>query len=226
FLFLLYVVNILDRVNVSFARLGMLTDLDMGEEVYALGSGLFYIGYLLFEVPSNLILSRTGARRWIARIMISWGLVTSAMMLVQGPWGFYLLRILLGFAEAGFFPGIILYLTYWFPARGRGGMVALFMAASPVTGIVGNPISAEIMGRMDGVAGLHGWQWLFLLEGVPAVLLGVVVLFYLTDRPQVAGWLTPDERDWLSEQVGRPDQHHVQRPVWSLLPLLTDGRVW
>jgi ACS family tartrate transporter-like MFS transporter len=226
FLFLLYVVNILDRVNVSFARLGMLSDLGMGEGVYALGSGLFYIGYLLFEVPSNLILSRTGARRWIARIMISWGLVTSAMMLVQGLWSFYLLRILLGFAEAGFFPGIILYLTYWFPARERAGMVALFMAASPLTGIVGNPISGAIMERMDGLAGLHGWQWLFLLEGLPAMLLGVVVLFYLTDRPQEAGWLTPDERAWLSEQVGRPDERHVHRPVWSLLPLLTDGRVW
>src|SRR5207248_3014058 len=132
-----YVVNILDRVNVSFARLQMLDDLDMGDDVYAFGFGLFYVGYLLFEVPSNLILNRTGARRWMARIMISWGLITCAMMFIQGPWGFYLLRVLLGFAEAGFFPGIILYLTYWFPARERARMVALFMAASPVTGILG-----------------------------------------------------------------------------------------
>ncbi len=157
--------------------------------------------------------------------MISWGLVTCSMMFVRGPWGFCLLRILLGVAEAGFFPGIILYLTYWFPARERAGMVALFMAASPLTGVLGNPLSGAIMERMDDVAGLAGWQWVFLLEGIPAVLLGVAVLFYLTDRPQMAGWLTADERDWLTGQVGRADDHHIHRSVRSLLPLLTDGRV-
>jgi MFS family permease len=173
FLFLLYVVNILDRVNVGFARLQMLGDLSMGEEVYALGAGIFYIGYLAFEVPSNLILRRTGARRWIGRIMISWGLVTCAMMAVRGPWSFYLLRVLLGFAEAGFFPGIILYLTHWFPARERARAVAFFMAASPVTGILGNPLSGAVMQFLDQAAGLRGWQWLFLLEGLPAVALGL-----------------------------------------------------
>ena len=187
FLFLLYVVNILDRVNVSFARLKMLDDLGMGEEVYALGAGLFYVGYLAFEVPSNLILSRTGARRWIARIMVSWGLITCAMMAVRGPWGFYLLRIALGFAEAGFFPGIILYLTYWFPARERARAVACFMAASPVTGALGGPLSGAVLQFMDGAGGLRGWQWVFVLEGAPAVVLGLVVLCYLTDRPEQAG---------------------------------------
>lgn len=226
FLFLLYVVNILDRVNVSFARLRMLEDLHMSEGAYAFGFGLFYIGYLLFEVPSNLILSRTGARRWIARIMISWGLITSAMMLIRGPWAFYLLRILLGFAEAGFFPGIILYLTYWFPARKRASVVALFMAASPLTGVVGNPVSGAIMEWMDTVGGLSGWQWVFLLEGIPAVFLGVAVLFYLPDRPRTASWLTPEERDWLAEQTGGADAHRFQRPGLALLGVLADGRVW
>src|SRR5262249_51823642 len=190
--------NILDRVNVSFARLGMLEDLHMSEGAYAFGFGLFYIGYLLFEVPSNLILSRTGARRWIARIMVSWGLITCAMILIRGPWAFYLRRVLRGFAGAGFFPGIILYLPYWFPARQRAGVVALFMAASPLTGVLGNPVSGAIMEWMDSVGGLRGWQWVFLLEGIPAVLLGVVVLFYLPDRPRTASWLTPEEGDWLT----------------------------
>lgn len=225
FLFLLYVVNILDRVNVSFARLRMLEDLHMSEGAYAFGFGLFYIGYLLFEVPSNLILSRTGARRWIARIMISWGLITCAMMLIRGAWAFYLLRVLLGFAEAGFFPGIILYLTYWFPARQRAGVVALFMAASPLTGVIGNPVSGAIMEWMDSVGGLSGWQWVFLLEGIPAVLLGVVVLFYLPDRPQTASWLKPEERDWLTEQTG-VGENRFQRPGRALVGVLADGRVW
>jgi ACS family tartrate transporter-like MFS transporter len=230
FLFLLYVVNILDRVNVGFARLQMLSDMgleeDEAEAVYALGFGLFYIGYLLFEVPSNIILSRIGARRWIARIMVSWGLITCVMMLIQEPWAFYLLRILLGFAEAGFFPGIILYLTYWFPARERARMVALFMAASPITGIVGNPLSGEIMEGMDDVGGLRGWQWLFLLEGLPAVVLGLVVLVYLTDRPQEANWLTPDERDWLAERIGREEQYRLQRHGLTMWQALADRRVW
>jgi ACS family tartrate transporter-like MFS transporter len=206
FLFLLYVVNILDRVNVGFARLQMLDDLGLGEDVYALGAGIFYVGYLAFEVPSNLILSRVGARRWLARIMVSWGLITCAMMAVKGPWGFYALRILLGVAEAGFFPGVILYLTYWFPARERARAVAFFMAASPLTGALGSPLSGAIMQHLDSVGGLRGWQWLFLLEGAPAVLLGFVVLRYLTDRPDQAGWLTPDERSWLAAQLAEEEK--------------------
>src|SRR6516162_156974 len=210
FLFLLYVVNILDRVNVGFARLQMLGDLGLGEEVYALGAGIFYVGYLAFEVPSNLILSRVGARRWLARIMVSWGLITCAMMAVTGPWGFYILRVLLGVAEAGFFPGVILYLTYWFPARQRARAVAFFMAASPLTGAVGSPLSGAIMQYLDSVGGLRGWQWLFLLEGAPAVLLGFVVLRYLTDRPEQADWLTPDERGWLAAQLGEEEKRRAR----------------
>jgi D-galactonate transporter len=226
FLFLLYVVNILDRVNVGFARLQMLDDLDMDERVYALGAGIFYIGYLVFEVPSNLILHRAGARRWIARIMISWGLITCAMMTVRTPWGFYLLRILLGFAEAGFFPGIILYLTYWFPTRARARTVALFMAASPITGALGGPLSGGILESLDQVAGLRGWQWLFLLEGLPAVILGVVVLYYLTDRPEQATWLTGAERDGLARALALEEKQRHEQHGLTLRLAAIDPRVW
>jgi MFS transporter, ACS family, tartrate transporter len=226
FLFLLYVVNILDRVNVGFASLQMRGDLGMDEQVYSLGAGIFYLGYVLFEVPSNLILRRVGARRWIARIMITWGLITSATMALRGPGTFYLLRILLGIAEAGFFPGIILYLTYWFPARERARVVAFFMAASPITGIVGNPLSGAIMKWLDQVGGLHGWQWVFLLEGAPAMILGVVVFFYLTDRPEQAQWLTPKERDWLAAEIGQEEKQRGQRHGSNLRQALLDGRVW
>jgi ACS family tartrate transporter-like MFS transporter len=202
FLFLLYVVNILDRVNIGFARLQMLPDLGMTETQYAFGAGLFYVGYILFEVPSNLILRRTGARVWIARILVSWGLVSSAMMFVTGPWGYSLLRVLLGVAEAGFFPGVILYLSYWFPARERARAVALFMIAGSVAGVVGYPASGAVLQYMGGLGGLAGWQWMFLLEGIPAVLLGAVSLFYLTDSPARAGWLTLPERTWLAETHG------------------------
>src|SRR6266849_1176672 len=226
FLFLLYVVNILDRVNVGFARLQMLDDLHMGEQTYSLCAGIFYLGYVLFEVPSNLILRRTGARRWIARIMISWGLVTCATMAVRGPWTFCLLRILLGIAEAGFFPGIIFYLTYWFPARERARIVAWFMAASPVTGIVGNPLSGAILDSLDQVGGLRGWQWLFLLEGIPAVILGVIAFYYLTDLPEHASWLSPNERNRLSGEMSREEKDLEQRHGLSLGQALMDRRVW
>jgi ACS family tartrate transporter-like MFS transporter len=225
FLFLLYVVNILDRVNVGFARLQMLDDLDLGEEVYALGAGIFYVGYVAFEVPSNLILNRLGARRWISRIMISWGLITCMMMQVRGPWSFYLLRIALGFAEAGFFPGIILYLTYWFPARERARTVACFMAASPITGALGGPLSGAILQYLDQVGGLRGWQWLFVLEGAPAVLLGLVVFIYLTDRPEQAGWLTPEERDWLAGQIRQEEKLRQQHHGLTLRQAMGDRRV-
>jgi ACS family tartrate transporter-like MFS transporter len=158
--------------------------------------------------------------------MITWGLITCAMMLVRGPLGLYVLRILLGFAEAGFFPGIILYLTYWFPARERGRIVALFMAGSPVTGIVGNPLSGAIMDALDGVGGLRGWQWVFLLEGLPAVILGIVVFYYLTDRPEQADWLTPEEISWLTAQLAREEKHRREFHGLSLTQALADGRVW
>jgi ACS family tartrate transporter-like MFS transporter len=226
FLCLLYIVNILDRSNVSFARLQMLDDLDMSDGAYALGAGAFFITYAALGVPSNLVLSALGARRWIAAIMVSWGLISGAMMLVRGPWSFTLLRLLLGCAEAGFFPGILLYLTYWFPARERARAVALFMAASPVAGILGAPMSGALMQYAQGLAGLAGWQWLFLLEAVPAVLLGILVLFCLTDRPEQARWLSDEERDWLVKQLRRDEQFRNQDQSVNLRQVLADGRLW
>jgi ACS family tartrate transporter-like MFS transporter len=230
FLFLLYVVNLLDRGNVGFARLQMLHDLglegDRGEEIFALGAGIFYIGYLLFEVPSNLILHRVGARAWISRIMVSWGVISAAMLFVRDPWGFYALRFLLGVAEAGFFPGIILYLSDWFPARERARAGALFMTAIPINGMLGNPLSGALLQYTSGAAGLAGWQWLFLVEGVPAVLLGVAVWYYLTDGPEQARWLEPAERAWiaarLSREAKRRDEHHGL----TRLSALWNPRVW
>ena len=192
FLFLLYVINLIDRTNIGIARLQMVDQQNLlDEEAYALGAGIFYIGYLLFEVPSNLILLRMGPRVWIARILVSWGLISAAMMFVTGPWSFGTLRVLLGVAEAGFFPGIIYYLSDWFPARVRARAVAHFMLGGVIASMVGNPISGFILQYMDQVGGLWGWQWVFLLEGLPAVALGFVTLAYLTDRPEQARWLTP-----------------------------------
>jgi MFS transporter, ACS family, tartrate transporter len=225
FLFLLYVFNILDRVNVGFARLQMLQDLNMSEGVYGLGFSIFFLSYFLFEVPSNLMLRRMGARRWIGRILISWGLISSAMMFVTGPATFYGLRFLLGLAEAGFFPGIILYLSYWFPARERARAVSRFMTGSAVTGIVGNPISGAILNHLGGTAGLKGWQWLFLLEGLPTVLLGVVALFYLTDRPEQASWMTPAERDWLAARMRQEERLREQHHRLTLLQALSQPRI-
>jgi len=224
FLGLLYFVNVLDRVNVGFARLTMLRDLQMGERAYALGAGIFSIGYCLLEVPSNLMLSRLGARRWLARILISWGLISAAMMFTRGPWSFALLRFLLGCAEAGFFPGVVLYLTYWYPARQRARAVALLMAASPLVWMLGGPLSGALLQFMDQRGGLAGWQWLFLLEGLPAVVLGAVTLACLTDRPQEANWLSPEERAWLVGQLASETRqpHHA----WGLRQVAADGRVW
>ena len=193
FLFLLYIVAYLDRINVGFASLQMNEALGFSATVYGFGAGIFFIGYTLFEVPSNVLLARVGARRWIARIMISWGLVSSAMMLVSSAPMFYALRFLLGVAEAGFFPGIIFYLTRWFPPRERARTVAAFMTATLAAGIIGGPISGALL-TLNGFGGLAGWQWVFLLEGLPAVVLGFVVLRALTERPHDAEWLTPSER--------------------------------
>jgi ACS family tartrate transporter-like MFS transporter len=229
FLFLLYVVNILDRGNVAFARLSMWPKLgwegDEGEAIFALGAGIFYLGYITFEVPSNLILHRLGARVWIGRIMVSWGAVSTAMLLVREPWHFYLLRFLLGVAEAGFFPGIILYLSHWFPAQQRARAVALFMLASPTAGALGNALSGAVVQYLDGAGGLAGWQWLFLVEGVPSVVLGCFVWFYLTDRPEQARWLTPAERDWLADRIGREAKRREEHHGLTRLSALADGRV-
>jgi ACS family tartrate transporter-like MFS transporter len=226
FLALLYIFNILDRANVGFARLTMQGDLGMSDAVFNLGFGIFYFGYLLFEVPANLLLHRIGARIWIARIMITWGLVTCATMAVTGPWGFYLMRILLGVAEAGFFPGIILYLTYWFAARERARVMALFMAAIPLAGILGNPLSGAVMHYLDGTAGIAGWRWLFLVEGLPSVFLGVLVLVYLRDGPAQAPWLAVEERAWLLQRLGQEERARTERHGGDLLRALVDGRVW
>jgi ACS family tartrate transporter-like MFS transporter len=226
FLCVLYIFNILDRGNVGFARLTMQRDLGMSDWVFDWGVGLFYLGYLLFEVPSNLLLRRVGARRWIGRIMITWGLVSCATAMVIGPWSFFLVRVLLGVAEAGFFPGIVLYLTYWFPARERARMLAFFMAAIAISGAFGNPLSGVIVNYLSGVEGLRGWQWLFLLEGLPSVILGFVALFYLTDRPAQAHWLDDGERLWLVERMAQEEKYRRQRHGADLLRALVDGRVW
>jgi ACS family tartrate transporter-like MFS transporter len=193
FLFLLYIVAYLDRINVGFAALQMNQALGFSSAVYGLGAGIFFFSYVLFEIPSNVILARVGARLWIARIMISWGLVSSAMMFVRSASGFYTLRFLLGLAEAGFFPGIVYYLTRWFPVRERARTIAAFMTATLIAGVIGGPISGALL-SMHGAGGLAGWQWLFLLEGVPSIVLGFVVLKVLADRPEDAAWLTPPER--------------------------------
>jgi ACS family tartrate transporter-like MFS transporter len=196
FLFVLYIGSWLDRVNVGFAALQMNSDLKFSAAAFGLGSGVFFLGYCLFEVPSNFILHRVGARLWIARIMVSWGLIASAMMFVRTPLIFYVLRCFLGVAEAGFFPGVIYYLSQWYPYADRARAIAGFMMAIPVAGLVGGPLSGALLG-LNGLCGLAGWQWLFLLEGLPSVLLGFVVLRYLTDRPEDAHWLPVPERTWL-----------------------------
>jgi ACS family tartrate transporter-like MFS transporter len=225
FLFLLYLLNFLDRVNVGFAALQMNRDLGFGPRVYGLGAGIFFLAYALFEVPSNLVLARTGARIWIARIMISWGLVASAMMFVRSAESFYALRLLLGVAEAGFFPGIIYYLTYWYPARERARAYSAFLAAIPLSGIVGGPISGALL-ELDGTAGLAGWQWLFLLEGIPSVLVGFWVLGYLTDRPSSARWLPAEEAAWL-ERTLEAERSQLAEPHGSgLTRALRDPDVW
>lgn len=225
FLFLLYILNFLDRVNVGFAALEMNRDLGFGPAVYGFGAGVFFLGYCLFEVPSNLVLYRTGARLWIARIMVTWGLAASAMMLVHAPWSFYLLRFLLGVAEAGFFPGIIFYLTSWYPARERARAYAWFLAAIPVCGVIGGPISGALLG-LDGRLGLAGWQWLFLLEGLPSVLVGFAVLWLLPNRPREARWLAPAEQAWLEAELAAERAAHPTHHGASLRQALGHPMVW
>ncbi len=225
FMFLLYIVAYLDRINIGFAALQMNRDLGFSDAVYGLGAGIFFIGYVIFEVPSNLILHRVGARRWIARIMISWGLVSAAMLFVQGVPVFYAMRFLLGVTEAGFFPGMLLYLTRWFPASERARAVALFMTATAVAGLIGGPVSGALLG-MDGTWGLAGWQWLFLLEGLPAVVLGFVVWRYLAEGPEDAAWLPREERAWLVERLRQEREAKEAQEHFSVGRALTSGRIW
>ena len=221
---LCYVVAYLDRVNVGFARLQMLEDLRFSETVYGLGAGMFFIGYFIFEVPSNLFLHRVGARVWIARIMITWGLVSASFMFIRTPASFYALRFILGIAEAGFFPGIILYLTYWYPSHRRSRVVALFMAAPPLAGIFGGPLSGWIMETFAGVRGMAGWQWLFVLEALPALIVGGAVLLYLDDGVQAARWLRPDEKALIAGDVAREQAGITVHG--SLAAVFADRRLW
>src|SRR6266436_7632512 len=200
FMFLLYIVSYLDRINVGFTALQLNQALNFDPAVFGLGAGIFFIGYFIFEIPSNLIMQRVGARIWMARILVTWGVLSSATMFVNGAFSFYILRFLLGAAEAGFFPGMILYLTYWFPLEARGRAVARFMTATAMAGVVGGPISGLLL-KMNGVAGLAGWQWLFLMEGIPAVVLGFLVFFILPDGPEDARWLSADEKASILSRV-------------------------
>ena len=213
FIMILYLIAYIDRVNIGFAAITMKEDLGFTSSILGFGAGIFFLGYFLFEVPSNIILHKVGARIWIARVMVTWGIIAGGMAFIESSTSFYVMRFLLGIAEAGFFPGIILYLSFWFPARNRAGVIALFMAAAPIATAIGSPISAALL-EMHGIMGLAGWQWMFLIEALPAVILGVVVFFYMTDRPEKATWLKQDERDWLvktmqAENAGKDShQHH------------------
>ena len=219
FLLLAYLICYIDRVNVGFAALQMNKAVGIDPKTYGLGAGIFFVGYFILEVPSNLALQRFGAPKWIARIMISWGLVSMACALIGGPTSFLVLRFLLGAAEAGFFPGVILFITYWFPAHYRAIIVGIFMVAIPVAGLVGSPLSGAIL-YMDGTLGLGGWQWIFIIEAVPAVLLGLVSYVWLTDRPENATWLAPAQQQWL---IGRLELERSRTPrvapmsVWRVM---------
>src|SRR4030081_902655 len=201
FLILAYFLAYLDRVNLGFAALTMNAELKFTPLIFSWGAGIFFIGYFIFEVPSNLALEKFGASRWIARIMVTWGIISALMARTSGVTSFYVLRFLLGVAEAGFFPGIILFLTYWYPAEYRARFLAAFAIAVPVSTVIGAPISGLLLG-LDGLMGLKGWQWLFIIEGIPSVLLGIVTWFYLTDRPAKADWLTSEQKAWLGGETG------------------------
>ncbi|MFD7774626.1 MFS transporter [Streptomyces sp. NPDC059753] len=224
FLILCYVVSYLDRVNVGFAKLQMSEDLGFSEAAYGLGAGLFFIGYFLFEVPSNLMLQKIGARTWIARIMISWGVVSALFVFVSNEVTFYALRFLLGAAEAGFYPGVILYCTYWFPSARRARVIALFMSAIPVAGIFGNPLSGWIMDVFEGSGGWNGWQWLFLIEALPAIAVGVITLFYLDNSVRDAKWLNDDEKTVIERALAEDTKHHTEHgKTWDAF---RDPKVW
>jgi MFS transporter, ACS family, tartrate transporter len=215
-LILCYFVAYLDRVNVGFAALTMNKDIGLSASAFGLGAGIFFFTYFIFEVPSNLALDKFGARKWIARIMLSWGVLSGAMAFVSGSTSFYIVRLLLGAAEAGFFPGIIFYLTLWFPAAYRARIIGTFMVAVPLSSVIGAPVSGYLLG-MDGVAGLHGWQWLFIIEALPALILAVVIFFALPDGPAAAGFLSAEERNWL---LTRLEQERRQREAVHRISVL------
>jgi D-galactonate transporter len=228
FLFACYILAYVDRVNIGFAKLQMQRDLGMSETVYGTGAGIFFIGYFLFEVPANMMLQRLGARLWLGGLMVLWGAVSCCTVLARGAASFYAIRMLLGIVESGFFPGVILYLTFWYTRTHRGRIVALFMAATPLSGVLAGPISGRIMAKMSGMGGLRAWQWLFLLEGIPSAIAGLVTMFYLVDGPGKAKWLSQKERDYLTRRLHQeeevkksegPSRHRIADAFGS-------GRVW
>jgi MFS transporter, ACS family, tartrate transporter len=224
FLFLLYVVAYLDRINVGFAILQMQGQFHISDADYGRAAGMFFAGYFFFQVPSNLILEKVGVRRWIALLMAAWGIISCLMIFIRGPASFSVLRFLLGAAEAGFFPGIILYMKHWFPVRARARAVAWFMTANPIAGVIGSPISGALL-NLHG-SGLSGWQWMFVIEGLPAIVLGVVVLFTLADTPQQARWLKVDEREWLLRELEGEKVSEPAVPQRSFWKILLSGRLW
>lgn len=224
FLFLLYIVAYLDRINVSFAILQMREQLHLTDRVYGRAAGMFFAGYFFFQVPSNLVLEKVGVRRWIAGLMVVWGLISCSMIFIRGPVSFYTLRFLLGAAEAGFFPGMILYLRRWFPANARARAVAWFMTANPLAGVVGSPISGALLGMHGG--GLSGWQWLFLMEGLPAILLGTAVYWVLADTPANAKWLSEKQRSWLVDELESERRANAGGEKGSIWSVLASPRVW
>jgi MFS family permease len=223
FLMLCYVVAFLDRINIGIAKLNMLTDLGFGETAYGLGAGLFFLGYLIFEVPSNLLMHRIGAKLWIARIMITWGLLSALMAFVTTPWQFYTVRLLLGVAEAGFYPSVILYLTYWFPNHRRANMTACFQAGIPIAGLIGNPLSGWLMDTFHHVAGHSGWQWMFGLEALPTIPLAIGALLILDNSVSAARWLSPQEKQLIADELGKDEKTREHLP---LLKVFADRRIW
>jgi ACS family tartrate transporter-like MFS transporter len=224
FLFLLYIVAYLDRINVSFAVLQMRGQLGLSDRVYGRAAGIFFAGYFIFQLPSNLVLEKFGVRRWISGLMVTWGVISCLMIFIRGPVSFYGMRFLLGAAEAGFFPGMILYLKRWFPARARARAVAWFMTANPIAGIVGSPVSGALLGFSG--KGLSGWQWMFLMEGMPAILLGAAVFWALSDRPQEAAWLKGEERAWLLEKLAQEQQAESRVTQGNFWQVLIAPRIW
>jgi D-galactonate transporter len=223
FLFICYIIAYLDRVNIGFAKLQMLSALKFSETAYGFGAGIFFIGYILFEIPSNIIIAKVGARIWIARIMLSWGLVSGLTMFITAEWAFYMMRFLLGIAEAGFFPGVILYLTYWYPSERRGRITTIFMIAVPLSGVIGGPLSGLILQNMAGRVGYAGWQWLFFIEAVPAVLMGLLALTCLKDRVEHADWLSEHERAAIQQRILADNSHKKDHTIGQAL---SNARLW
>ena len=225
YIFVLYILAYLDRVNVGFAALEMKRDLHLTDTIYGFGAGIFFLGSSLFDLPSNLLLNKFGPRLWIARIMITWGIIASCMSLVKGPHSFYILRFFLGVSEAGFFPGMILYLTFWFPSQERARAVAKFMTATSLAGVIGGPLSSVLL-KLEGSSGLHGWQWLFICEGIPTILMGISVLFFLKNRPDDASWLTEPEKKWLDAELERDSKEGGAAQRHNLLDAFKLPIVW